>query len=151
MPKLDRAFANQAVERLRRLKPDAKPQWGTLNGTTLIHHLLWAVNYSMGKHGQQHYTGNWVFENIIGPLAVNGLLPLPKNVKFKTAEGRVDTAISEEGTVNDLAAALEEFIEKEEAGILKVPRHAAFGNIGPAGWSKIHVVHLKHHLKQFGV
>lgn len=151
MPKLDRAIAKDAIERLRRLKPDAKPKWGTMNGERLIRHLLWAINYSMGKHGQMHYTGNWVFENIIGPLAVNGLLPLPKNVKFRTAEGKVDTDISEEGNIKDLAEAIEEFIEKEETGTLKVPKHAAFGDIGPEGWSKLHVVHLKHHLKQFGV
>jgi hypothetical protein len=151
MPKLDRAFANEAVERLRRIAPDAKPAWGELNGTTVIHHLLWATNYSMGEHGQQHFNGNWVFENIVGPLAVNGILPLPKGVKFKTATGETDTALQEAGDVDALAAALEEFIRKEEAGELRTPKHAFFGDIGPAGWSKLHVVHVKHHMKQFGV
>lgn len=151
MPKLDRAFTKQAMERFGRLKPDAKGSWGTLTGATLIPHLLWAVNYSMGKHGQQHDNSNWALRTLVAPLAVNGLLPLPKNVKFKTAEGKVDTSISDPGTIDDLAAAMEEFIAKEEAGTLRPARHAAFGDIGAEGWSKLHVVHLKHHLKQFGV
>lgn len=150
MPKLDRRFAGDAIARLRKLAPEAKGHWGTLTGATLIPHLLWAVNYSMGKHGQQHDNSNWALRTLVAPLALSGLLPLPKNVKFRTAEGKVDASISEPGTIDDLAAALEAFIAKEESGTLRVPRHAAFGDIGPAGWSKIHVVHLKHHLKQFG-
>ncbi len=151
MGKLDKAFAKEAVDRFRKLAPDAKPAWGKLNGTTVIHHLLWATNYSMGKHGQQHFNGNWFFEKIIGPLALSGVLKLPKNVRFKTADGEIDTALNEVGTIDDLAAALDEFIEKEAAGAVKSPKHAFFGDIGAEGWSKLHTAHLLHHLKQFGV
>lgn len=151
MPKLDRTFAKEAVERLGKLQPDAKPKWGELGPDEMIRHLIGTMNYSMGKQGEQHFNGNWFFVNVVGPLAVNGILPLPKNVKFKTSEGVTAPALTDEGDLDTLAAAIEEFIAADEAGTLKTPRHAFFGDIGPEGWSKLHVIHFKHHFKQYGL
>lgn len=151
MPKLDRAFAKELVERFGKIPPDAKPKWGKMAPDELVRHLVGTMNYSMGKQEEQHFNGNWFFVNVVGPLAVNGVLPLPKNVVFKKASGEAAPALTDEGDLETLAEAIEEFISQEESGELKTPRHAFFGDIGPEGWSKLHVVHFKHHLKQFGV
>lgn len=151
MQKFDSAFAADVIERLGRLEPDAKPAWGRMKAEELIPHLLGTMQFSVGEGPNIPYGGNWVTENIVGPLLLNGILPMPKNVKFKDEEGEAAPALSSPGTLEDLKASMDEYISKAGGGGLATSWHTVFGDIGANGWAKMHVVHFRHHLKQFGI
>jgi hypothetical protein len=79
------------------------------------------------------------------------MLPVPKNVSLRDATGRPIPAIQCPGDLDTLSAAIQEFIERREAGTLETSTHPLFGDVGPDGWAVLHVQHIKHHLKQFGI
>jgi hypothetical protein len=149
IPKLDRENAKQALDRLSRVKPDVKPDWGQLRGDQLIPHLIASFEMSMGRGRQLPYQGNWVMRHIVFPIATTGLIKIPKNVKFKSKAGNVEPPLITEGGLQRLGEIMEEFIAGEKAGTLKTTLHPAFGDIGAGGWAKLHTMHLDHHLKQF--
>lgn len=147
--KLNRESAKQAIERLGKLKADAKPDWGQLRGEQIVPHLIASIEMSMGRGRQLPYQGNWAMRHVVFPIATSGLIKIPKNVKFKHKNGEVEPPLLCDGDLNRLAAVMEEFIAGEESGTLKTTLHPAFGDIGPAGWAKLHTMHIDHHLKQF--
>lgn len=149
MSKLSREFAADAVERFRMLAPGTRPAWGKLTAATVIPHLIGTMNYSLRKKTPLPFTGGWLTTRFVGPLIIGGLMPIPKNVKFKDIDGAELPPMSDEGDVLKLAQVMEEFIKRDMNNALTTPIHPLFGDIGPEGWSRLHVVHTKHHLKQF--
>ena len=93
MRKFDRTYGKEVIERLRRLQPDAHPKWGVMKSEELVPHLIGTMRFSMGDLGEQHFMGNWVTVNVVGPLLLNGILPMPKGVKFKDSEGKSQPAL----------------------------------------------------------
>lgn len=149
MPELTRERADEYLKRIESIPDDAAPNWGTLRKDTLIQHLIWAFRESMNPNSKLTFTGNFVMVNIVGPLLIRGMLSIPKNVKFKDGKGgEVNTLMP--GDMNDLRETVYEFVETRENGTLKTSRHPRFGDLGPRGWSMMHVRHTEHHLKQFG-
>ena len=151
MRKLNRSFAADVVARLDALPGDAKPAWGKLTRDGVIAHLVGVFEYSMGRHEalppQSGVPAPW----LLGRLLMNGIIPFPKNVRFRGNDGRVAPAMqSEEGDIERLRAVVEEFIEGVERGGLQLRPHPAFGEFTPKQWLKFHRVHINHHLKQFG-
>lgn len=151
MRKLDRTFADDAVARLDALPSDAQPAWGSLTRDGVIAHLVGAFEYSMSQHESLPPQSGIPFPGLIGRLVINGILSIPKNVRFRGKGGGVAPVIqSEKGDIEGLRAVMEEFIEGVERGNLRLGRHPAFGEFTPKQWLKFHRVHVNHHLKQFG-
>lgn len=151
MKKFDRIYAKEVIERLRRLRPDVQPRWGVMKPDELVPHLIGTMRFSMGDLGEQYFMGNWVTVNVVGPLLMNGILPMPKGVKFKDAKGTPQPGLSAPGDIDDLEVEIERYIAGNEAGSINTARHGVFGDLGVDGWAKMHVVHFNHHLKQFGL
>ncbi len=151
MPQLDRKKAADILSCLKSLAPDATPRWGSMTGADLVPHLVGSMELSMGRGEPVPFGGNWFSVNLIGPIATSGLVPIPKNIKLKNKEGTVQPRIAAAGDLASLGKIMEEFISGVEAGTLETGRHPAFGNIGPRRWSSLHVSHINHHLKQFGL
>lgn len=149
MRTFDHDYANEVIARLGRLKPDARPQWGTMSRDQMIGHLAYSVRYSMGKGAEIPFVGNWFTKNIVAPLLLNGWLPIPKNLK----DPRLDKFIAGQPTADSetLHAVLETYLDWVQSGEFTPRDHPAFGAIGVDGWAKMHMVHFEHHLKQFGV
>jgi hypothetical protein len=152
MPKINDAFINNTVGRFAELSPDAQPKWGKLQGDQVVGHLIAAFRFTTGESpGMMPDVSNFFTRSIIGPLLLTGLIPIPKNVPLKDATGkRMDAPIAE-GNVEDLRAAMTAFKEGLATGTLKTPNHPAFGDIGPEGWDKMHYLHTRHHMRQFGL
>lgn len=151
MRKFDRNYAKEVIERLRRLQPGVQPKWGVLKSDELVPHLIGTMRYSMGDLEEQHFMGNWITLKVVGPLLMNGILPMPKGVQFKDSKGKPQPALSAPGNLDDLEAEIERYIAGSEAGSLDTARHGVFGDLDADGWAKMHVVHFNHHLKQFGL
>lgn len=148
MKDFDHDFVTEAVARLGGIEPDAKPAWGVLTRQGLYHHLADIVRFSMGKGGRMPDTSNWIMRRIVGPLTMNGVMRIPKNLKTPMATGAPPSV---QDDLETLHAVLEEYLNLVQAGELNPRPHPAFGDIGVDGWAKMHVVHFEHHMRQFGV
>jgi hypothetical protein len=142
----DHDFVDDVLRRLKGLRPGAKPAWGKLTAVGMTGHLIDAVRYSMGKAGGVRDRSNWLFRKVVAPLMLNGVIPIPKNIKadpLPNPSGRTD--------LETLHAVLDEYLALVQAGELNPKPHPAFGAIGVDGWARMHVLHFEHHLRQFGV
>jgi len=149
----DRAYVEEVTRRLQGLAPDATPRWGRMRGRDMVNHLLGAVEYSLGRHGEVPPLGNWFLRYVIGPLALNGLIKTPRNAVFRDSRGGVVTVPRAEGDALALREAALEFLDRAAAAATSPlpPAHPAFGDLGYPGWRKLHYHHFEHHLGQFGV
>jgi len=151
MPNFDREFIDASVERLKQIDLDAPPQWGEMTAAQMMGHNNMLIIYSLGKLPQLPSMSGWATRNIVAPLILNGIIKMPKNLKAKAKEGVPAPPPPPPGNIDLLTNALEMFFEGVESGELEPPPHPAFGDLGLRGWSKLHCVHLDHHLRQFGV
>ena len=151
MKGIDQEFVASSAGRLRALPADRKPKWGKLTAPELVPHLIGAFKSSMGEVSSGKFIGNWFTTTILPPIVYTGWLMPPKNLTLKSDQGEPLPAISIPGTIDDLVSVMEEFIRARDNGSLNTSRHPVFGDIGPVGWGKVHVVHMRHHFKQFGI
>lgn len=133
------------LERLDRLRPDARPTWGTLDGPRMLCHLADQLRVALGEipAAPRH---SW-FTRTIGKLVVvhTGLQPpagkvqtAPEMLSSKPTnwQGDLDACKRLAGRVGSGAAHAE---------------HPAFGPLTPKEWAKISWKHMSYHLRQFGV
>jgi len=146
MPGLTQVFIDDAMTKLGELPADEKPAWGTMSPPQLYGHLTAAVRYSLGKEPQVPNEGGLFGRYVAGPLLLNGWMPFPKNIgPLPKMYAQQDP----EGSIETLAQEVQAFLDGLNAGRLDPPPHPYFGDVGPQGWSKIHYVHILHHMKQF--
>ena len=141
----DRDYAEDIIRRLKALPPDRKPKWGRMAATDLVPHLTQTMLYSMGRRGKRPFVGNWITLHIVGPLVLNGWVPMLKNVQLGPAAAPDATGY----TLETLQAALDDYMAAVETGALHPEPHPLFGDIGVDGWAKMHSRHFAHHFKQF--
>jgi len=147
MRPLDHDYVSELIIRLGKLRPDAKPAWGTLTPERMVGHLTATVRYSMGRASKLPVKGNWIVRNVLRPLILNGVVRIPKNIEAPDPSGQLFAT----GDTETLHAVLDEYLTLVQSGDLEPAPHPAFGDIGIDGWAKLHVVHFEHHLRQFGV
>lgn len=149
MAGLDRKYAAALGERLSRLPADAKPRWGRMNRSQLLGHLTATVRYSMGALPPLPSRANWKSRWIFRPLILYGLASIPRNVRLPGRQG-ADAALPE-GDLESLRRALDEYLDRRDAGALPAVMHPFFGKLSARAWARFHLRHFEHHLKQFGV
>ena len=142
----DRAFVDEAMAEFEALTPDQEPEWGSMRPPQLFAHLTTAVRYGLGKEELAAPEGNFLIRHVVTPIMLTGLLKLPKNV----AKPKLYDAEAPSGTADELRAELEEHLARVTDGTLDPPPHSALGDLGADGWSKLHIIHFEHHLRQFG-
>ena len=143
----DHDYLAEVMVRLQRLKPDAKPLWGTLTTARMIAHLIDSVRYSMGKAGDLPDKSNWFSRRILAPLVMRGIVKIPKNAKGASPDGPVTPP--SHADLETLHAILEDYLALVQAGELEPKPHPLFGEVGVDGWDRLHVLHFEHHLRQF--
>ena len=143
MRDFDRDYADDIIRRLSTLGDERKPLWGVMRAGDLVPHLTHTVLWSMNRREPPGFAGNWLTVNLLGPLAKRGWIPVVKNVKVKGVEGNTGD------TLDDLKAALREYLSAVETGAIQPAAHPIFGPLGVDGWARMHVKHFEHHFKQF--
>ena len=146
MRAFDRRFVDEACKIIRALPPDRKAEWGRMNVGQMFAHMVAAYGYSLGKLPLTRNEGG-IFGRIAAPIILNGLMRIPKDQK---APSMYDAA-APTATAEELAAVIEEFYARLQDPGFAPPAHPFFGDIGKDGWAKLGIVHLEHHLRQFGV
>jgi hypothetical protein len=147
MPKFDQQSIDSVIERSNKIEEDAKPIWGSMSPAQMRAHMVTAIRYSLSKEEHSPDESTFVVKNILGPLIINGIIKLPKNIdKPKLYDASAPTA-----TIEELKTEMDEFLAKLNSGSFDPPVHPALGDLGATGWAKLHDVHADHHLRQFGV
>lgn len=150
MQAFDHDYVIEVIERLLRLDADATPSWGTMARDQMIGHLIRALQFSMGRGPKLADQSTWFRRWVFGPLILNGIVKIPKNLPLPKPAGESRANRPVTGDLETLHAVLEEYMSLVQAGELNPPRHAFLGDIGVDGWAKMHIRHFEHHLQQFG-
>lgn len=143
----DAAGNRAVVERIRKLRPDSRPEWGKLDAPRMLAHCQVALKVAMGDLRLKRGLVGLLF----GGLAKKQLLrpePFKRNLptapEFKVAATRGFDA--ERDTLVGL-------VERFGAGpaVLAQGPHPFFGPLTVEEWDALQWKHLDHHLRQFGV
>jgi hypothetical protein len=133
------------LERLERLRPDAKPAWGTLDAPRMLCHLGDSMRVALSEipATPRH---SW-FSRTLGRLVVvhTGLEAPPG--KVKTAP---EMLTSSPATWQADLDACKQLAARVGSGAAS-GEHPSFGPLTPEEWGKLSWKHMNHHLRQFGV
>jgi len=141
---------SEFTQRLDKLTPDTKSQWGSMNVTQMLTHMNDAFRLSLGMKEAKDKS-NFFWNKILFPLVVYGLGFFPKNSNApveinQKIEGSKPRDFYTE--LEFLKKMLDVFNEREEE---KLKPHPLFGKLDKKQWRDLLVIHFNHHLKQFGV
>jgi len=150
MTHFDHDFAELVHDRAGRIAPDGRPLWGKMSRDQMFAHLCGVFEYCMGRRGVMPDRSSFYSRNILGPLIVNGIIKIPKNVKVPRPREDRDKPLPE-CSLDTLKTTMGEYMAKTQAGELDPPRHPFFGELGVDGWAKFNTRHIDHHMRQFGV
>lgn len=133
------------LERLDRLRPDAKPAWGTLDAPRMLCHLGDSLRIALGeiRAAPRH---SW-FSRTVGKLVVVHTGLQPPHGKIQTAPEMLATKPS--GWQADLDAC-KKLLARVGSGAASA-EHPAFGPLTPNEWARLSWKHMSYHLQQFGV
>lgn len=133
------------VERIERLTPDARPQWGRMTAAQMLAHCAEVQEVQMGKE----LKGSPWYVKLLGPLFKGMLInerPYPRNLRTHPQYLVTDSREFEPEKARLLAA-----LQRMQARGPEPFRHPIFGKMTPGerGWACYK--HLDHHLTQFDV
>jgi uncharacterized protein DUF1569 len=142
---LNSADRSRLIERLRRVRPDAAPAWGTLTAPRMLCHLADGLRVALGELPARP----------VHTFASRTLLKfLVVNTGFSPPRGKVQTApemlTSVPATWEADLSACTVLAERVGAGSARAV-HPMFGPLSPDEWGRVSWKHMNHHLQQFGV
>lgn len=143
-----RATANNIIERVHKLQPDNKAQWGKMNATEMLLHanLCNEEIFQPIVPSKKTTVKQYLLRLLALYIAPNFKKGIKGDAKKETI-GKVE--------VKEFEQLKKRFIElinrfPEHKGELTLP-HIAFGNISTKQWGIAAYKHMDHHLRQFGV
>ena len=144
----DKPAYNEITERVNRLSPGSKAQWGKMTVSQMLAHCKEAFKVPLSdKKLPRIFVGillGWLFKSKLyneEPWKRN--LPTAPNFIIKG-----DRDFEKEKT--ELMELVNKFYNAGPSGITKYP-HPFFGKFTPEQWGKSMYKHMDHHLMQFGV
>ena len=144
----DRSTYEETVERIHRLQPELKAQWGVMKPAQMLAHCKEAFKEPLSPVKLPRMFLGY----LLGPLLKHKLYNdtpwkrnLPTAPNFKIRDER-----NFESEKAGLMRLIDQFYHAGPDGISKHP-HPMFGKFTPEQWGKSMYKHLDHHLTQFGV
>ena len=142
----DPAARQDIIDRINKLTPESKPQWGKMNVSQMLVHVQMPIGIAYGTHNPK---GSFLLR-LLGPLFKSKLWDenpykqsLPTDPTFVMIGSNKDF----EKEKQELLNMIDRFNESNIVG----EKHPVFGKLTKDNWSKATWKHLDHHLKQFGV
>ncbi|KQY83278.1 hypothetical protein ASD24_13445 [Paenibacillus sp. Root52] len=144
----EQVHANEIVERLNQLRPDAEPRWGKMNVSQMLAHCSGFQEIAMGNSTSARSWLGLVIGKLVKPVFYNDK-PLPQNMSTIPEIMIVDEREFE----LEKKMLIQKIITFQHDGPEKCTKkpHPFFGKLSPEEWGKGLYKHLDHHLKQFGV
>jgi hypothetical protein len=136
------------IARINNLSPESGAQWGKMNVTQMLSHCQAPLDFTFGSTPMK---ANFIMQ-LIGKMLKKKVF---SGTEFKknspTAPDFIRTGTYDfEESKKGLIERINVFSEKGQSAI-KTTKHPFFGELTYDEWSKMHTMHLNHHLKQFGV
>jgi len=150
MPILSENSKSLYLNRFTKVAPDAKPLWGKMTGAQMIGHCNGVLLYTLGETPLLPFRGNFMYQYVVAPMLLTGVVKFPKNVPIPRAKNSPPMELRE-CDLETFKATVERLLIEAKDGTFKPPHHPYFGNIGAVRWLKFHALHFDHHLRQFGV
>jgi hypothetical protein len=135
----------EITDRVARMTPDRKAQWGKLSAPQMVCHLAESLKMALGelpvepRHLPIRYPPLKQFIVYLAPFPRN-MPTAPELVARSPRDWQADVA--------DLQALMNRFTPRGSAG--RWPEHPAFGRLSERAWGVLVYRHMDHHLKQFG-
>jgi Protein of unknown function (DUF1569) len=144
----DRVENQAVIARIRKLRPDSKPQWGKMDAARMLAHCQVALRVAMGETRLKRgliglLFGRMALRSLLKPAAFKRNMPTAPEFRVKATRGF-------EVERDELVRLVETFAAKGPAGLLPGP-HPFFGPMTTEQWDTLQWKHLDHHLNQFGV
>lgn len=139
---------NSLIERISKLTPDAKAQWGKMNVAQMLAHLQMPLRVATGEVRVPFGIIGLLFGKMAKRqfLKNEGFKPsLPTAKEFLVVDVR--DFLSEKAQI---VALIQDFGRKGASAIAN-RKHPFFGEMPDEEWGALLYYHTDHHLKQFGV
>lgn len=140
---------NEAViARINKLTPESKGLWGKMTVDQMLSHCQAPIDFTFGDTPMR---SNFIMQ-LIGKMLKKKVFG---GTEFKKNSPTAPDFIR--GGSYDFEQSKKDLIEKKnvfsEKGkdAIKTTKHPFFGELNYDEWSKMHTMHLNHHLTQFGV
>ncbi len=137
------------INRFNAITLDSAPQWGSLNASGMLRHLRYTIELSLGEV-QEKDISNFFSRTIIRILFFHCITTWPKGIKAPPTF-TPDTSESLESEREQLIQALHRFCDTVEREPQRKTLSPLLGMITLRYWSRVHGIHMNHHLRQFGV
>jgi hypothetical protein len=134
------------VERLMRLRPDARAVWGRMTAPQMVTHLADSLYMAFGELPVTPKRLPIRYPPLKQLLVY--FIPIPKGVPT-APELIARTPGDWQAGVTELRTLLERFATRTAKDAW--PDHPAFGRLTPKQWGVLAYRHTDHHLRQFGV
>lgn len=136
---------------LKELSPDAKGNWGVLNGQQMVEHMADSVREATGKESLQILTpADRVEKAKEFAMSDKEFKPLTKNSKMSETPAPVRN-INMKEAIKEYQSELHDFIHYFEINKGATLPNSFFGNLNFAEWVHLFHKHAVHHAKQFGL
>jgi hypothetical protein len=139
-------------QRIMRLNPESKRQWGTMTLAQTLAHCTSGVQMAMGIINPKRapFPAN-IIGLLIKPVVLGDDKPIRRNAASSPVLFPADpTQCDLERERAELIAAIDSFATKGAACCSQHP-HPFFGPLKPQQWAILMYKHVDHHLRQFGV
>ncbi len=145
----NRADLNELIERLNRITPGSKAEWGKMNSGQMLAHVSQAFRTASGELKLKRVLIGRLFGSMAKKKFVTGEGPFGKN--SPTDKSFIITGERDfEAEKKILISLIEKFHTAGTQGIT-TEAHPFFGEMSPAEWDRLMYKHVDHHLRQFGV
>ena len=138
------------LERLSRLRPDSRRQWGHMSAHQAVCHMADSFRAVTGQRDVSPATGP-LQQTVVKWIALHVPVPWPKGIGTRPEVDQLmhgtcpgDFAVD----VADLRALVEQITAP--AGVTWTA-HPIFGPLSKAEWLRWAYLHMDHHLRQFGL
>jgi hypothetical protein len=144
----DATTAAEVDDRLGRLRPDSKRQWGKMTAAQAVAHCSAGVEMALGDIKPPRAFVGRLIGRVIKRFVIAGDQPMRPN--SPTADELVVDGVRDldEERVR-LRSLIDRFRTGGERSCTTHP-HPFFGSLSPQEWSVLMYKHLDHHLRQFG-
>lgn len=141
--------ANQVIDRINKLTPTTKAQWGKMNVAQMLAHcnVTYETVYT-DKHPKPNAIVGFLIRSFVKNIVVSNK-PYPKN--GRTAPIFI---ITDERELEKEKKILTDYINKTQKlgeAHFNGKENLSFGNLNKNEWNNLFYKHLDHHLNQFGV
>ena len=145
----DAATAAQIKERIGRLEPGSRRQWGKMCAAQAMAHRATTMEWAVGDRFAPRMFAGRILGSLVKSRVLKDEAPMRRNAP--TAKSLVVTDDRDLRRESErLCALIDRFSVGGPQGCTK-HAHTFFGHLTPDEWARLMYKHLDHHLRQFGV